>query len=335
MKRLCSIAALAFALACSRKPAAPPAPAAGAPAVGMPAPAVGTPAAGAPAAAAPVDPEEQKPPPGTEGLPSDDEVKPVYSAFAGAPLPLAQKLCGALHDLPVQRRAACCKSNPGLSFGGECVKIVSAALRSGGVALDAAAVDRCVAAQEKALDGCSWVGGNALPLVPECDGLLTGRRKANEVCRSSLECGEGLRCSGVGPLNPGRCAAPAAAGQVCLIAVDSLSVYSREELDAHHPECNGFCGHHKCEAAQAVGAACSLPSQCGPKNHCDGKKCVAGPTAAKGEPCTGETCAAGLRCVGAKCVQPKSDGDKCASDLECLGGCLPKTHVCGARCDAF
>ncbi|GAC1518509.1 MAG: hypothetical protein NVS2B9_22050 [Myxococcales bacterium] len=64
---------------------------------------------------------------------AEEELKPVYADFAGPPAPLAQKLCGALYDLPGARRAQCCGGKPAATLGGECVRIVSAALRSGGV----------------------------------------------------------------------------------------------------------------------------------------------------------------------------------------------------------
>lgn len=310
MTRRLLFVALAAILACSKKqpaPAPPPAEAADS--------AAGQEAAGA--------------------APDEDEVKPVYSAFEGAALPVAQKLCAALHDLPGQRRAACCKGGTGISFASECIKIVSAAVRSGGVQLDAAAVDRCVAAQEKALQGCSWVGGNEKPVIAECADLFVGHRKPGEVCRSSLECGEGLRCQGVGPLNPGRCGPSRGPNQVCLTAVDSLAIYTRARLESQHPECTGYCGNRKCEVAKALGAACTLSYECGSKNHCDGHRCIAGPKAAKGEPCSGDVCGAGLRCVSGKCLEPKQDGEKCSRDQECLGGCAPTTHTCGMRCDAF
>ena len=311
------LAALLLCAACTKKKDAAPA----------------SPAAPVHPAAPPADQGDL--PPGVAALPPDEDVKPVYSAFDGAALPLAQKLCTALHELPGQRRAACCKGGVGISFASECTKVVSAAVRSGGIKLDSAAVDRCVAAQEKAHEGCSWVGGNYRSPLPECQDLLAGNRKTGDVCRSSLECAEGLRCLGVGPLNPGRCGASREAGQTCLTAVDSLAVYAQEDLDAHHPECTGYCGHRSCEAATTIGAACKVSFECGAKNHCDGHKCVEGSRAAKGEPCAGDICGAGLRCFTGRCFEPKKDGEKCARDEECLGGCVPSTHVCGMRCDAF
>lgn len=322
MTRLLLVAALIASIGCSKK-TPPPAPtaaggaAASGAASGGAAPA-GEAAASEDAAAAAAQPEE--------------ELKAVYADFAGPPAPLAQKLCGALYDLPVARRAACCGGKPGSTLGGECVKIVSAALRSGGVQLDAAGVDRCVLAQEKAHDGCSWVGQYHPPLPAECDGLLSGHRAKDEVCRSSLECANGLRCLGAGPMDKGRCGPPRGDGQPCLTSVDPLAVFARESLDAHHPECSGYCGHRKCEPIAAPGAACSIAPECPPGQHCDGKKCAPGDVAALGASCAGGTCAPGSRCIHGQCAAPKPDGSSCKDDVECLGGCLPSQR-CGMRCD--
>ncbi|GAC1606894.1 MAG: hypothetical protein NVS4B10_21610 [Myxococcales bacterium] len=266
---------------------------------------------------------------------AEEELKPVYADFAGPPAPLAQKLCGALYDLPGARRAQCCGGKPAATLGGECVRIVSAALRSGGVQLDAKGVDACAAAQEAAHAGCSWVGQFHPPTPAACGGLFSGHRKANEVCRSSLECSDGLRCQGAGPMDAGRCGPPRGDGQACLTAVDPLAVYARQDLDARHPECAGYCGHRRCEPITAAGAACSIAPECPRGQHCDGKKCAQGEFAALGQACAGGTCAPGARCLQGKCAEPKADGASCTDDLECRGGCAPATRRCGMRCDLF
>src|SRR5690348_13024508 len=66
------------------------------------------------------------PPPSASGLAAqivepEDDVRPVYPSDAGPPNPLAQRFCAALHDVPEQRRATCCKEKPGLVVTSECV----------------------------------------------------------------------------------------------------------------------------------------------------------------------------------------------------------------------
>ena len=282
---------------------------------------------------APAQPPRDAPPTATDAIPGDDELKPVYSGFDGQPLPLAQKLCAALYELPADRWATCCKSGKPTLVTPLCSSTVSAALRSKGVTLDEGAVDRCAAAQAKAHEGCSWVGPAVNALPPECRELLKGLRKAGEVCRSSLECGDGQRCLGVGPMDPGRCAPPRADGQACRQSVDPLAAYSRESADedAHHPECAGWCGHYKCMPRVALGAKCTLAQECAAGQHCDDQKCVEGAAAKVGEQCLTD-CLTGARCVAGRCKEIKPDGASCTADDECRGGCLAATHACGMRC---
>ena len=307
ISRLLALALLG-SLACTRKPA--------------PAPAPPPPPAAAPAPA----------PDAADALPQEDELKPVYSGFDGQPLPLAQKLCAAVYDVSAQRRGACCKTSATSSpLTALCSATVSAGLRSKGITIDEAAVDRCAAAQAKAHQGCSWVGPGDDPLPDECGALIQGARKAGEVCRSSLECGDGQHCLGVGPMDPGRCGPPRGDNQGCRQSVDPLANYARQSEDAHHPECAGWCGHYKCLPRAAAGAACRVGPECQAGLHCDGQKCVEGAVAKAGEACVAE-CAAGAHCVAGRCKEIKPDGAACTSDAECLGGCLPATHTCGMRC---
>ena len=305
------LVAVLCATACSKKPAPPP------------------PAAAPPAGAAASDPATV---PAADLLAGNEEVKPAYET--GPALPLAQKLCAALYELPDTRRAQCCSGKPRSGFGSECVRVLSAALRAGGVALDEGAVDRCIAAQGHAFEGCAWVGQWQPALPAECEGLLRGKLGQGAVCRSSLECAEGQNCLGVGPTDPGRCGPPRSDGQACATSVDPLAVYARQGEDPrHHPECAGYCGHRKCEPLARADEKCSIARQCANGLHCDGQKCVSGAFAAAGEKCVGGSCARGLRCVENRCAEPKADGATCKNDYECRGGCAPDKHVCGMRCD--
>ncbi len=286
----------------------------------------------APSSAAAAAPAPATPPSAADPLLADEEVKPSYEA--GPALPLAQKLCNALYDLPDARRAQCCSGKPRAGFASECIRVLSAALRAGSVALDAGAVDKCVAAQGRAFDGCAWVGQWQPALPAECEGLLRGKSGPGAVCRSSLECAEGQYCLGVGPIDAGRCGPPRADGQACATSVDPLAVYARQGEDPRqHPECVGYCGHHKCEPLAGAGEKCLIARQCAGGLHCDGQKCVAGAFAAAGEKCVGGSCARGLRCVDNRCAEPKPGGAACKADSECRGGCLPEKHLCGMRCD--
>ncbi len=286
----------------------------------------------APPPAPPAPPASLAGVPAQSGDPASENLKAVYSDFDGAALPLAQKFCDAVYEIPAGRKAACCKAGKGSALTPLCANLLSAALRSNGVSLDAEAVNACTAAQNKAHDGCSWVGTTVDRSPPECRLLIKGLRKPGELCRSSLECGDGQHCLGVGPMDPGRCGNPRPAGQSCRDSVDPLAEYTRQyDEDSHHPECAGYCGHRKCEPSTPLGAKCLLAHQCAAGLHCDGEQCAQGDLPKVGEKCL-EECTFGANCVAGRCQEPKADGAACTADAECRGACLTATHLCGMRC---
>jgi hypothetical protein len=284
---------------------------------------------------APSDPDApSEAPASAPPLPRPPPIEPVYPAtLDGAPDPLAEQLCSALHTLPETRRAACCAAPAAVELAGECTRVLTLALRARAVRLDAADVDACAAAMARALDGCDWVG--PFPVAPPaaCAGIVRGAVAAGERCRSSLECAGGLRCRGAGPTQPGRCSAALDDGALCGLAVDTLASYTRQEaVDREHRECAGYCARHRCHRAVARGAACTLSSQCVDGDHCAAGRCAGAPFAAVGEPCTGADCAPGSRCVQHRCLVPRGDGATCGSDFECRGGCVRAPGAVDARC---
>jgi hypothetical protein len=271
----------------------------------------------------------------------DDEVRAVYPADAGPPDPLVRKLCGALHDLPEERRAACCAASPAVVLTSECARTLTAALATKAVTLAAADVDACEQAMRAAFEGCDWVGPFAPEVPAACLGLVKGQVAAGKRCRSSLECAEGLRCHGVGPTTTGRCGAPAASGEKCGGSADPLAGYARQnDLDAHHPECKGWCERTKCADVVVAGGACSLAGACGAGMLCVAGKCAAAAPAKAGEACPGDACEKGAQCIHGTCVPKKDAGAACVADFECRGGCLKSDGgaagkgVCGMKCSA-
>jgi hypothetical protein len=285
-------------------------------------------------------PDANPVPPAEQTLRADDEVRPVYPVQAGAPSPLAQRLCEAIQELPAKRRAACCQGTPGVLLTGECVRMLSAALASGAVKVEAPAVDACVQAMEQAHQGCEWVGPEMPPTPAACLGLVRGTLAAGAKCRSSLECVEGLSCHGVGPTDPGVCGAPGGTGQLCAISVDALAAYLRQDtLEEAHPDCQGHCFKRQCADPVPLGGACTLEVQCGPGLHCSEGKCAQGELAGLGQPCVHGGCQEGARCVLGVCATPKPAGAACERDVECLGGCVRpdggKAGTCGQQCGAL
>jgi hypothetical protein len=266
-----------------------------------------------------------------EGRPTTETVRPVYET-AGTVEPLAVRLCQALYALPEERRAACCASRAGVVLAEACAGVLSAALRSESLGLESARLEACTGALARVYAGCEWVGPFGPPFPQECQGLLTGRRALGEACRSSLECAGGLRCAGAGPTDAGRCSPPGEQGDSCGTAVDALATYTRQDVDTAHPQCQGLCRRHRCEAVVAAGAACETSPQCGVGKRCAAGRCSEG-LAEEGQSCSGGGCAAGLRCLKGKCLVPLGAGAACSTDFECRGGCLAGARRCGMRCD--
>ena len=154
---------------------------------------------------------------------------------------LAEEYCNAVKETVRKRRGECCPRVGAMALTGECTRTLSSALRSGAVTLEKADVDACAAAFVAYTTGCDWVTSTGEPTVPACLGIIKGTLKDGAVCRSSLECEEGLRCQGLGATRPGRCAPPLARGY-CNIATDSLATFtSQTDVDRRHPECTGVC----------------------------------------------------------------------------------------------
>lgn len=311
-------ASLALAAGCSERQAA------------LPAPGSSAPSATATGSSAPA--QSAQPAPTIAG--DSDEIRPVYPLDA-APHPLAQRFCEAIHILPEKRKGECCgaATSPALEgVAGLCVRTLSYALGSGAVTLAPADVDACVAALGKATTGCDWVKPFALELGPACDGIVKGTLAEKAPCRSSLECGEGMRCLGLSTVDPGTCGPPKPARYPCNLAVDVLAGHTRQaSLERAHPECAGFCTRSVCQDAVADGAACSLDLQCG-RGRCEAGKCTHAPPPGPGEACV-ETCAPGARCARGKCVAPKGEGEGCEENEDCRAMCVRGDGGAAGKCE--
>lgn len=284
---------------------------------------------------------------------SSDEVEPVYAIDPKAPIdPLAQKLCAALSEMPEKKRATCCSTTPGIVVTPECARMLSAAMKSKAVDVSPAAVDACVAAFEKTLDGCDWVGPFPPGPPKECQNILKGTLGEGARCRSSLECAESMRCRGVGPTTAGKCTKARMIGELCGGTTDTLATFVRQnDLDAQHPECvTGHCINHRCATPFAAGEVCHVTLDCAEGLQClpspapakkgarPERKCTPKPIpSADGEACPGGVCGGDLQCVLGKCARRKNAGEECSNDFECRGGCVKADggtkSVCGPRCD--
>jgi hypothetical protein len=271
----------------------------------------------------------------SETAPPDDEVHPVYPLDAGPPDPLAARLCHVLHDVPEEKRAACCSVSPAVVLTSECVRVLTASLRFKAITLDAVGIDACAAALDKALEGCEWPGPFPPALPAVCKALIKGTLSERARCRSSLECAGTLRCQGVGPTTIGRCGPAAADGERCGGSSDPLASFTRQDEETH-PECAGWCNRARCAPLVALGGTCALAAACGAGKLCVSGKCAVAVAAKAGEPCPGGACEGGAICVSGKCMARKPSGAACATDFECVGGCMRADGgtkgTCGKKC---
>jgi hydrogenase/urease accessory protein HupE len=159
---------------------------------------------------------------------------------------LAAELCAATQRLPRERRAACSGGSPGVTLERECTRVLSAALASSALQLNAAQAKACIAAQQARYGSCEFSSAVALASLPECDALWTGRVRAGDSCRSSLECEGGLHCHGLSPLDAGTCGLAKLAGAGCGQGGDTLESYVPKRSDDAQRECSGSCQHGRC-----------------------------------------------------------------------------------------
>ncbi|MEY4579368.1 MAG: hypothetical protein RL701_4071 [Pseudomonadota bacterium] len=185
----------------------------------------------------------QAPASAAPGAESAALLTPLAAAGAAAPTGLdAEELCLWLTRMPRERRARCAGRPVGVTLERACARSLSAAFASGALTLAAEARTTCLAQQRAQANDCS-VDAAAV----SCSDLWRGQRVAGASCRSSLECADGLYCSGVlGPVSPGVCAAPKAAGAACGEELDALTVYL-PRAEQRHAECTGRCEHARCQ----------------------------------------------------------------------------------------
>ena len=269
---------------------------------------------------------------------AEDEVRPVYDVSPNEPPePHALRLCKALSEVQEQKRAACCKTSPGIVLTDECSRMLGAAVRAKAVAITDADVDACVAALEKRYDGCDWVGPFPPGPPPECTGLVKGALADGARCRSTVECAGASHCAGLTPTRTGRCTPPSADGSPCGGTVDPLVGFARQtSAEKTHPECEHRCIQHKCGAPLKEGTACSIAAECEDSAQCVSKKCAKAPPAKPGQPCPGGLCESPAECIQGVCGMKKAAGETCSADFECKGGCRKGDAgkgTCGPRCD--
>jgi hypothetical protein len=266
--------------------------------------------------------------------PEPPRSSPAKARPAGAnALPLAQRLCDALHALPAKRKSECCGASAA-SLAELCSAELGDSLRRGASGLDAAAVLRCAQETARQLEGCDWVTPLSPPLPDACRNLVQGKLKAGSACRSSLECPDGLRCRGVGPDQNGVCAGPAAARTRCEVSADNLATFARAKDDPRHRECDGLCIKGECLPFTPTNGTCQSSAQCTPGLHCVAGRCQDRPLPKLGESCAANTsCAAGSSCQEGECRRLKNAGEACTRPAECRAlACEKASGAVSGKC---
>jgi hypothetical protein len=159
--------------------------------------------------------------------------------------PLAERVCHFTQRYPREQRAECAGQAVGIVFDDECTRMLSAALASGAIKPAEGLDGRCVNAIQARYATCDFMQVASLPPIAACIELWEGQLPDGAVCRSSLECKQGLHCHGLSPSEVGVCGAPKPAGASCGNAIDALASYVPND-EAAHPECSGRCVQGRC-----------------------------------------------------------------------------------------
>lgn len=254
-----------------------------------------------------------------------DDLSPVYPKTDDPADPRAERYCNSVFEVSEAKRRECCPQTSFTPFRptAECVRTLSAALRSGALEIASGSLEACEAAATEAAKTCD--GGAEMP--PACENIFKGTRAATKLCRSALECTAGLQCKNLGVTSPGQCAQPEALGERCGAPADSLASFVRQSAEVDHPICVGACAQGKCAAVVADGGACSLAAHCGAGLRCRDGKCTAEALPGAGKACEAGACARGHRCVGGTCSPERRIGESCAKNEECRSG-----HCEGGAC---
>ncbi|MBL8951743.1 MAG: hypothetical protein JNK82_13255 [Myxococcaceae bacterium] len=210
---------------------------------------------------------EPPPAPGSTGkrpLALDEKARqPSRFPIARGLSPAVMALCDALHQLPAERRGACCNTPTQRHGNDECLRLISLAIER--QAVDVRHAARCVVERTAQFEGCGWVGPEDVPLPAGCVGLLEGQLKEGQQCGSVLECSTGLRCVGLSASSPGRCETADGDAGVCQPVTDPLGRAVRHTCEVQPRKAAG----EPCEKDDECIAACVVgdggQKRCGPR----------------------------------------------------------------------
>jgi len=268
----------------------------------------------------------------------------------------AAAFCGAFAGLFVEVRERCCsaaeKAAPSYvqtktSYENaitECTNTLDPSVKSGRVKIDPAALATCNAAV--AALACVDQNAGEYDLFVSCSTAASATQAPGAACRVDAECKTGS-CVGFTTTADGTCQTPAIGSPCGHAPVADGGAFPSNFTLAYNVECagGGRCTNGTCVAAKAVGATCTLTSECSPSLECHLGKCSAAGRTGVGTPCTqiGD-CKPGLYCttpngstVTGTCETQKSAATACSTTIfaECAGDCtvaMGTTGTCTAVC---
>jgi hypothetical protein len=209
--------------------------------------------------------------------------------------------------------------------GNLCTADVTSALSRGRATFDADAAHRCVEMLRVKPMMRAAEADTFFSHAP-CDRVLVGTQAEGAACRFSVECQDGLACTGYRPGVDGACKKPPRAGEAC-IGQAFATILNPTAAALHHPACErgAWCDATTCRARTPAGKVCTTSDACAEGLACTRGRC--GTPAHAGGACDkNEDCAFGLWCDvagprGGKCAEKRTGGQPCSAPEACKGRC--------------
>jgi hypothetical protein len=245
------------------------------------------------------------------------EVRDFCADAFGADGEHLRSVCSA-EDLSVSQGVA-------RAAGNLCTADLTSALSRGRATFDADAARRCVGMLRAQPMTRASEADTFFAHAP-CDRVVVGTQAEGAACRFSVECQDGLACTGYRPGVDGACRKPPGAGEVCT-GQAFATILSPTVAALHHPACGrgAWCDATTCRPRTPAGKACTTSDACVEGLSCTRGRC--GPPARAGAACDKtEDCAFGLWCdaKGArsgKCAEKRAEGQPCVIPEACKGRC--------------
>jgi hypothetical protein len=284
---------------------------------------------------------------GTSGMPAPTATAAAFcAANAGLFLDVSERCCSAAEKAAPSYVAIKASYQQAIT---ECTTTFDPSVKSGRVKIDAAALTKCSAAITAL--ACVDQSAGEYDLFVSCAAAVSGTQALAAACRIDAECQTGMSCVGFTTTADGTCQTPPIGSPCGHAPVADGGAFPTNATLAYNVECagGGRCTNGTCVAAKALGAACTLDSECSPALACHLGKCSSAGRTGLGTTCTQvKDCKDGLYCttpngsnVTGTCETQKSAATPCSTTIfhECAGDCTVAmgsttgscTAVCGSN----